>query len=92
MRQAAMVNPEFAATLDEMTAGDGLHLLGHLDHLRAAGRALPGRPELVIAMVSGMLDGFAQRWRAVPGREVSDDEVIDALTTFVHRGLNGPSA
>jgi hypothetical protein len=60
--------------------------------VRAAGRALPGRPELVVAMVSGALDGFAQRWQAVPGHEESDDEVIEALTAFLHRGLNGPNA
>jgi AcrR family transcriptional regulator len=92
IRQAALVNEEFAASLDEMMAADAAHLLGHFEYVRAAGRTLPASPRLVMMIISSLLDGFVQRWETAGGHDETDDEVIDALATFIHRGLNGTNA
>jgi hypothetical protein len=59
----------------------------------AAGRTLPGRPDVVLAMFAGLLDGFGSHWQLSGGqlgeRLVDEDEAIDALTDFVYRALNG---
>lgn len=93
LRQAALVNAEFAAQVEAMTTEDTGHIRDHLDHILSAGRTLPAQPDLVLAMFSAFLDGFGHHWQAnqgmVGGREVSEEEAIDALTEFVHRALNG---
>ncbi len=93
LRQAAQVNAEFGARVEQLMAADQDHLIGHLDWITKAGRSLPGDPAVVIAAMSGLLDGFAYRWQLTAGRlggrPVPDDEVIDTLTTFIHRALNG---
>ena len=69
------------------------HIRDHLDPITAAGRTLPGRPDVVLAMFAGLLDGFGSQWQMSGGRfgdrRVDDDEAIDALTDFVYRALNG---
>ncbi len=96
LRQAALVNAEFGAQVEAMMAEDTGHMRDHLDWITAAGRKLPGKPDLVLAMFSGLLDGFGYRWQlgdgTVNGRRVSDKEAIDTLTEFVYRALNGQSA
>jgi AcrR family transcriptional regulator len=93
LRQAALVNAEFGAQVEAMVAEDTGHMSDHLDWITRAGRTLPGKPDLVLAMFSGLLDGFGYRWQlgdgTVNGRRVSDDEAIDTLTEFVYRALNG---
>ena len=69
------------------------HIRDHLDPIAAAGRTLPGRADVVLAMFSGLLDGFGSHWQMSGGqfgqRDVDDDEAIEALTEFVYRALNG---
>jgi len=93
LRQAALVNAEFGAQLEEMTAGSVDHLDDHLDPITKAGRSLPGPPDLVLAMFAGLLDGFSYHWQLSEGRfggrRVDDEEAIDTLTEFIYRALNG---
>jgi AcrR family transcriptional regulator len=93
LRQAALVNAEFGAQLEAMTAGTVDHLDDHLDPITKAGRSLPGPPELVLAIFAGLLDGFSYHWQLsggrFGGRRVDDDEAIDTLTEFIYRALNG---
>jgi AcrR family transcriptional regulator len=93
LRQAALVNAEFGAQLEAMTAGSVDHLDDHLDPITKAGRSLPGPPDLVLAMFAGLLDGFSYRWQLSEGRfggrRVDDEEAIDTLTEFIYRALNG---
>lgn len=93
LRQAALVNAEFGAQMRAMVNEDISHLRDHLDPITAAGRTLPGRPDVVLAMFAGLLDGFGSHWQMSAGqfgdRHVDEDEAVDALTDFVYRALNG---
>ena len=93
LRQAALVNAEFGAQLQDLMDRDTNHIRDHLDPITAAGRLLPGRPDVVLAMFAGLLDGFGSHWQLSGGRfgdrQVDDDEAIDALTDFIYRALNG---
>ncbi|MBV8862926.1 MAG: TetR/AcrR family transcriptional regulator [Mycobacterium sp.] len=93
LRQAALINTEFGAQLEALTAENVDHLRDHLEPVIKAGRKLPGTPELVLAMFAALLDGFSYRWQQsdgrLTGRVFDDAEVIDALTEFIYRGING---
>ncbi len=95
LRQAALVNAEFGAQIDAMMTENISHLSDHLDWITKAGRTLPGQPDLILVMFTGLLDGFAHRWQLsggeFSGRRISDDEAIDTLTEFLYRALNGQS-
>ena len=58
--------------------------------------AVPGDPELVISVMYSLLNQFAHTWLVAggdgTGRQISDEEAIDVLTTFLHRGFTGRSA
>ena len=94
LRQAALVNAEFGAQMQALINRDISHIRDHLDPITAAGRTLPGRPDVVLAMFAGLLDGFGSHWQMSGGqlgdRHVDEDEAIDALTDFIYRALNGP--
>jgi AcrR family transcriptional regulator len=93
LRQAALVNAEFGVQMQALVNRDISHLRDHLDPITAAGRTLPARPEVVLALFAGLLDGFGAHWQSSGGQfgdsHVDDDEAIDALTDFVYRALNG---
>lgn len=93
LRQAAMVNPEFERRLRELLTADGDPMLAHLAHIPAAGIPLPGAPRLVVSAIHSLLDQFAYTWLAGPGdgsgEGVSDEEAIEMLTDFIHRGIAG---
>ncbi len=95
-RQAALVNAEFGAQMQAFMNRDVDHIRDHLDPIVAAGRTLPARPDVVLAMFAGLLDGFGSQWQMSGGqlgkRHVGEDEAIDALTDFIYRALNGPVA
>jgi AcrR family transcriptional regulator len=92
LRQAAMANPEFGRRLQEILAADGAHMVGHVEHVRTAGIPLPGEPRLVVSAFQSLLDQFAYTWLVAGGDgtgPISDDEAIEMLTDFVHRGVAG---
>jgi AcrR family transcriptional regulator len=93
LRQAALVNAEFGVQMQALVNRDISHIRDHLDPITAAGRTLPARPDVVLALFAGLLDGFGTHWQSSGGKfgdsHVDDDEAIDALTDFVYRALNG---
>ena len=97
LRQAALINTEFGAQLEALTAANVDHLRDHLEPIIKAGRTLPGPPELVLPMFAALLDAFRYRWEhsdgRFDGRRVDEDEAIDTLTEFIYRakvpGVNG---
>ncbi|MGW4483557.1 TetR/AcrR family transcriptional regulator [Amycolatopsis sp. NPDC004368] len=91
LRQAAMVNEDFARTISTFGATQAADLSGHLAHVTAAGHSLPASTQLSIAMMYQLIDGAAQMWLIAPAGTTppSDDEAIEALTRFVYRGFTG---
>jgi AcrR family transcriptional regulator len=93
LRQAALVNAEFGSQMQALMNQDISHIRDHLDPITEAGHTLPGRPDVVLAMFAGLLDGFGSHWQMAGGRfgdrHVDEEEAIDALTDFVYRALNG---
>jgi AcrR family transcriptional regulator len=89
LRQAALVNREFSARLQEMITADQEHMIGHLRFVTRAGRALPGDVDVSLALMQSMLDGFMQRWDASPVKRVSDADVVDTIARFLYRAFNG---
>lgn len=89
LRQAAMVDEGFAHRLQQMLAAGAEHMHEHLSYVRD----LPGEPALVISVMYSLLDQFAWTWLAAggdgTGRALSDDDAIDLLTEFLHRGISG---
>ncbi|QRP45099.1 TetR/AcrR family transcriptional regulator [Amycolatopsis sp. FDAARGOS 1241] len=93
LRQAAMVNDDFARTFTNFGVTQAADLDGHLAQVTAAGYRLPASAQLSIAMMYQLIDSAAQMWltgpqpsdRSTPG----DDEAIEALTRFVYRGFTG---
>ena len=87
LRQAATVDPAFARVSREMMEPDLRHIAGHLTQLE-----LPGDPVVVASMFGALLSSFAATWlsennRPHLGRELSDEEAIETLTSFLHGGF-----
>lgn len=93
LRQAAMTNQEFGQRLQQIMAADRAHLQDHLDTVIAAGIPLPGEPRLVLSMMQSLFDQFAHTWLVAggdgSGPGISDEEAIEVLTEFLHRGIAG---
>ncbi|WP_203824060.1 TetR/AcrR family transcriptional regulator [Actinoplanes palleronii] len=91
LEQAALVDETFAQRSRDMLAPD----LGHIaDHLAALD--LPGDRLVSASLFTVTISGFAATWLSAAnrpdlGRELSDDEAIETLTTFLHAGLGGAS-
>jgi AcrR family transcriptional regulator len=89
LRQAAIVDPRFARLFREMLDPDLRHIAGHLAALDP-----PGDPLVVASMFTALLSGFGAMWlsgdnRPDLGRELSDEEAIETLTSFVYAGIGG---
>lgn len=93
LRQAALVNEDFGRLLANFTSGEQDDVTGHLRYIVEAGLKLPAPPGITIAMMYQLIDNFTQMWLMGPAPEdrpeLSDDEVIEALTRFVYRGFTG---
>ncbi|WP_033293290.1 TetR/AcrR family transcriptional regulator [Amycolatopsis jejuensis] len=93
LRQAAMVNDDFAASYASFGAAQASDIESHLAHVTAAGLPLPASPRLTIAMMYQLIDNFAQMWLLQPHpagwTPPTDDEAVEALTRFVYRGFTG---
>jgi AcrR family transcriptional regulator len=88
LQQAALVSDTFAQRSAEMLAPD----LGHIvDHL--SGLTLPGDPIVSASLFATTISAFAGTWlsanRPDLGRDLSDEEAVETLTTFLHAGLGG---
>jgi AcrR family transcriptional regulator len=88
MQQAAIVDAAFARRQQQMLEPDYGHIVDHL-----AGLALPGDPLVVASIFSSLLSAFTTMWQSGTGpdlgRELSDDEAIETLTSFIHAGVGG---
>jgi hypothetical protein len=80
LRQAALVDENFARTYREFGRGQSDNLRDHLDHVPN----LPASPEVSMTVLTAMLDGFTQMWPEMP-----EDEATEVITRFVYRALNG---
>jgi AcrR family transcriptional regulator len=93
LRQAAMVNDDFGRKLARFGANEQEDVSSHLAYVTDAGLRLPAAPQLTIAMMYQLIDGFAQMWLHSPMPDgwnaPTDEEAIDALTRFVYRGFTG---
>ncbi len=88
MQQAALVNDDFAATLNRFSAAETEDILDHVTAVTDAGRTLPAPPEIAVRMAFGLVHTFLQGWRQQCD-DLTDEQVAEALTRFVYRGLNG---
>jgi AcrR family transcriptional regulator len=90
LEQASSVDPVFARRSQDMLDPDLRHIA---DHLR--GLDLPGDPLLVASIVTSVISRTAATWLSgnAPdlGRELSDDEAIETLTSFIHAGIGRPN-
>jgi AcrR family transcriptional regulator len=80
LRQAALVDENFARVLREFRRAQFDDIRDHLDHVAN----LPASPGVSLTVLAAMLDGLTQMWPEVPG-----DEAVEIITRFVYRALNG---
>lgn len=80
LRQAALVDEDFARTFREIGRRQADDIRSHLDNIPD----LPASPEVSMTVLTAMLDGFAQMWPEMP-----EDEAVEIITRFVYRALNG---
>jgi AcrR family transcriptional regulator len=88
LQQAATVDEAFARRQEAMLEPDLRHIAAHLN-----GLDLPGDPLVMATIFTRTLWAFATTWlspdRPDLGRELSDDEAIETLTSFLYAGLGG---
>ena len=88
LHQAATVDESFARRSQELMEPDLGHIADHLAKLD-----LPGEPLVVASMFTGLLSTFADLWLSGRGpdlgRELTDEEAIETLTSFLHAGIGG---
>lgn len=87
LQQAAMVDPNFAATLAGLTAPDVGHLAEHLEYVRRAGHTLPGEPRPVAQAICALLSGFAHTHLVDGTTGLTDVEAVELVTDLIHRGV-----
>ncbi|MDJ1134147.1 TetR/AcrR family transcriptional regulator [Streptomyces iconiensis] len=88
LQQAALVSESFAHTLARFTDEEMADILDHVRYLTAAGFRLPASPEVTLRLMFQLCDAFLQSWQqALP--DLGEEEVIEAMTRFVYRGLTG---
>lgn len=88
LRQAALVNEDFARKLTAFRRAQNEELTGHVDYVTKAGLRLPTTPIASVVMMSALIDNFVQMWH--DGQpDLAEEDAIDALTRFVYRGFTG---
>ena len=92
--ESSMAAGPVSATLWQRLTSDTVMFREHLEYLRSRGHILPGDPTLIAAAMGGLLStlGYAllpldPAAATEPG--YSDDEIIDAVTNLLLRGLAG---
>jgi AcrR family transcriptional regulator len=93
LQQAATVDASFAERSRALVEPDIHHIADHLIRARDAGLRLPGEPLVVATVFTTLVPAFTALWQSgqVPalGRELSDSEAIETLTSFVYSGIGG---
>jgi AcrR family transcriptional regulator len=80
LEQAALVNEDFARTLQRFRRAQFDDIVDHLRHVTA----LPASPEVSLTMMGAIFDSVARLWP-----EIEEAEAVEATTRFVYRALNG---
>ncbi|MBL1101971.1 TetR/AcrR family transcriptional regulator [Streptomyces coffeae] len=88
MQQALLVSEQFAARLAEFRSSALSDILDHITSVATAGRQLPASPENSLRIAFAMLD-TALESRQQGEIDLDDTQLIEALTRFLYRGLNG---
>lgn len=88
VRQAGLVNDEFARLAVRFGAEQRNDVAGHLDTFPAAGIALPSTPEISLAIMFTAINGLLEAVEE-GAVELTDEAAVDGLTRFVYRGLTG---
>ncbi|SER25366.1 TetR/AcrR family transcriptional regulator [Actinokineospora terrae] len=95
LREAAIVDPAFAARLSALRFAETHVLREHLQAMRHRGHVLPGSNDHVASAMLATLTEFCQNWildQPDPAQPpLSDDEAIDTLTAFLLHGISGPA-
>lgn len=88
LQQAATVDESFARRSRELMEPDLRHVAEHLEKVD-----LPGDPLVVASMFTTLLSSCADLWLSGRGphlgRQLSDDEAIETLTSFLFAGIGG---
>jgi len=88
LQQASTVDAGFARRSQEMLEPDLRHIADHL-----GGLDLPGDPLVVASIFTTVISQNAAAWLSGNGpdlgRELSDDEAIETLTSFIYAGIGG---
>jgi AcrR family transcriptional regulator len=80
LRQAAIVDEEFAERSRRMMEPDVGHIAEHI-----AKADPPGDPYVLASIFTTLVSAMAERW-------ASDDDAVETLTTFIHNGIGaGPA-
>ncbi|NLU84210.1 TetR/AcrR family transcriptional regulator [Rhodococcus sp. HNM0569] len=83
LREAALVNPDFAAGMRDYWAEQLEPWVELFAAARDNGAQLPGTPEFTAQLVADLATAFVAGW------EGADRDGLAALTTFVERALGG---
>ncbi|AGZ40243.1 TetR/AcrR family transcriptional regulator [Actinoplanes friuliensis] len=93
LQQAATVDAGFAERSRALVEPDIHHIADHLTRAAEAGFRLPGDPLVVATIFTTLVPAFSAMWQSgegpALGRELSDDEAIETLTSFIYSGLGG---
>ncbi len=86
LRDAALVSSEFAERLQKFTQVQFEPWVERLSAFEKAGVALPAPPATTAVLIGGAAENFARLWQGSP------EDGLDALVTFVDRGVFGSAA
>lgn len=62
--------------------------MDHVEHITHAGLRLPASPEVSLQFMHGLLDTCLQTGQQL-SPNLDDEELTEAVTRFVYRGLTG---
>ncbi|OZD07272.1 TetR family transcriptional regulator [Rhodococcus sp. 06-235-1A] len=86
LRDAALVNADFAQRIQRFTQVQFEPWVDRLANFEKAGVELPASPATTAMLIGGAAENFARLWQGSP------EDGLDALVTFVDRGVFGPAA
>lgn len=93
LRQAATVDAAFAERARQLTEPDIRHIAAHLTRAGESGLPLPGDPTVLATAFTTLVPAFTEMWQSGEGprlgRDLSDEEAIETLTSFIHAGIGG---
>ncbi|GID93600.1 TetR/AcrR family transcriptional regulator [Amorphoplanes digitatis] len=93
LQQAATVDESFAERARALVDPDIHHIAAHLVRAREAGLRLPGDPVVVATAFTTLMPAFAAMWQSgqgpALGRDLSDAEAIETLTSLFYAAIGG---